>query len=110
MPRVLLCPKAFAAHLVLVALLFFLQQGALQHAYAHFGLVSDPYATGDSHTPPAQGCDLGAVHAALDGSPTSAATLLSPPLEPAVAAEPAVTGFDPQPVLTFQSRAPPARA
>jgi hypothetical protein len=103
-------PKGFAAHLALAAMLFLLQQGALQHAYSHFHIVPDPYAAGDSHTPPAHGCDMGAVHAALDGDPPSCATLLVLTSAPPVAAEPAVARFDPPSVICCRSRAPPARA
>ena len=100
--------SVFAARLLLAAVLLFAQHGALQHAYSHFGLVPDPYAQRDSHAPPALGCDLGVVHAALDGNPPISARVLVVQSAPPVAAAYAVTPFHPLPVLCFQSRAPPA--
>jgi hypothetical protein len=105
-----LLTNAVAARVLLVAVLLFAQQGALKHAYSHFGLVPDPYAQNDSQTPPGLGCDLGVVHAALDGDPPSGARLLVVQFAPSVGAVAAFTPFHPAPVLCFQSRAPPLLA
>jgi hypothetical protein len=86
------------------------QHGALLHAYSHFGIVPDPYAIGDTQAPPAQGCDLGVVHAALDGDPPNTAAVLAPQLPPSVAAEVAVTAFTPLLLRSFETRAPPTRS
>ena len=95
--------------LALLLVLLCMQHGALLHAYSHFGLVPDPYATGDGHAPPAQGCDLGVVHAALDGDLPSSlllhiATLAVPAPSPL-----SVTAVTPLSPRFFHSPAPPAR-
>jgi hypothetical protein len=100
--------QALLIRLGLLLVLLTMQRGALLHAYSHFGIVPDPYATGDRHVPPAQGCDLGVVHAALEGDPLSCAPLLALEYLPPVTAVPAVTCFDRPSVLSFRSRAPPA--
>ena len=109
MSRIPLWPKAFAAHLALAAMLLLLQHGALLHAYSHFGIVPDPYATSGSHSPPAQGCDMGVVHAALDGDPPSWAGLLVVGFVPPVVGHRTFTAFHPLSLAHFHSRAPPAR-
>lgn len=101
--------KAFAVRLLLAVMLLFVQHGAVLHAYSHFGLVPDPYAIGDT-TQPAQGCDVGVVHAALDGDPPSTVTLFSTRFALPVPQSAAVTAFTPLSLRSFQSRAPPARA
>jgi hypothetical protein len=96
--------------LALLLVLLCMQHGALQHAYSHFGLIPDPYATGGENAPPAQSCDLGVVHAALDGNPPNSVALGT-----ATVASPApslfpVTAVSPLSPRFFQSRAPPTRA
>ena len=98
------------ARLGLALVLVLTQVGALRHAYSHFGIVPDPYAVGETHTPPVQGCDLGVVHAALDGDPPSATMVLLLRIPPEVPTTVAVASFIPRLVPSFQSRAPPARA
>jgi hypothetical protein len=100
--------QALLVRLGLLLVLVLTQHGALQHAYSHFGLVPDPYAQRDPHVPPALGCDLGVVHAALDGNPPISARVLVVQSALPVAAAYAVTPFHPLSVLCFQSRAPPA--
>ncbi len=101
--------QALLARLGLVLVLLFAQHGALLHAYSHFGIVPDPYATPGSHSPPAQGCDMGVVHAALDGDPPSWAGLLVAEFAPPVVGHRAFTPFHPLSLVHFHSRAPPAR-
>jgi len=110
MPTRLLRSQALLVRLGLLFVLVLVQHGALQHAYSHFGLVPDPYATGDGHAPPAQGCDLGVVHAALDGNlPSSTAHCAVTFAVPAPSPH-SVTAFTPLSLRAFHSRAPPARA
>jgi hypothetical protein len=99
-----------AARLLLALVLLWAQHGALAHAYSHFGLVPDPYAVGDGSTPPAQGCDLGVVHAALDGDPPSCAVLQTAPFAAPIPSALFVTAVTPLSVRCFNSRAPPTRA
>jgi hypothetical protein len=101
---------ALLVRLGLLLVLLFAQHGALLHAYSHFGLVPDPYAAGEGRLPPAQGCDLGVVHAALDGDLPSAAALCAATFAVPASATLSLTAFTPLSLRPFHSRAPPARA
>ena len=98
------------AHVGLALVLLLAQHGALRHVYSHFGVVPDPYATGDTHAPPAQGCDLGIVHATLDCDPPSAFALLPVRFGFPAPLSVFVTAFTPLSLHWFHSRAPPAQA
>lgn len=106
----LLRSQALLLRLGLLCVLGFAQHGALQHVYSHFGIVADPYAAGDGHTPPMQGCDLGVVHAALDGELPASIALCTVTFGVPVPPPHFVTAFTPHPLHSFHSRAPPARA
>jgi hypothetical protein len=101
--------RTLSARLLLAIVLLFAQHGALLHAYSHFGIVPDPYASPGSHPPPAQGCDLGVVHAALDGDPPSCVVLLVVAFAPPVGGYGTFTAFHPVSFIPFLSRAPPVR-
>jgi hypothetical protein len=109
MPRVSLPTKTFT-RLLLAAVLVFAQHAALLHAYSHFGIVPDPYRSSDGHHAPTQGCELGVVHAALDGELPSSIAVIRTPLAVSLPAAIPIAGFTPQFLRAFLSRAPPARA
>lgn len=109
MPGAALLVKRWTARSLLALALLFAQHGALWHAYSHFGLTPDPYATGDGHAPPTHGCELGVVHAALEGSPPSSAMPCAVTLAAPTPATLSAAAFTPLPLRSFHSRAPPAR-
>lgn len=105
-PTRLSCGALFA-RLGLLLVLLCAQHGALLHAYSHFGLVPDPYAVGDRNAPPAEACDLGIVHCALDASPPSLTLDFPSGAAAPLALRYLACAFTPRALPAFHSRAPP---
>ncbi len=100
--------RALLVRLGMLLTLLCVQHGALQHAYSHFGLVPDPYAVSDRGAPPAQACDFGIAHAALDANPPSSILFCTLGGVAPLATLFFVSAFTPRALPAFDSRAPPA--
>jgi len=93
--------------LLLALALLFAQQGAALHALSHLAEPQPTQSQQDKHLPHSQACDKCVAYAGV-GSAVTASDLLPAPftgIAEHLQATPAA--YQPQPVLNFQSRAPP---